>query len=316
LAKDLKAAGASVWMDKLDIRPGQLWERKVEEALSRSSRMLVVISPASLNSSNVMAEAAFAIDEGKEVIPVIYRDCKIPFRLRPFQYADFRGDYAEALQELLTSLERGATDGSSGETLASEEKHEPGEPNGHLTLLMPNEVAEQAEEQQRKDTEDTRRLEYEEQAQCPVTEVVRGLEEQKLPAATEKVRQDVQRARAEQPRKKAGERAQRQVDEAGRQAPREKARAAEENRVRQEYKANEAAEERPTDRQGGDLRIASEGSRFVAEESTNREQEDDDAAGRVEWQNWEARRRLLVGVVLVGFFFFLAWLLFVGKFGG
>jgi hypothetical protein len=51
-----------------------------------------------------MAEAAFAIDEGKKVIPVLYRDCKIPLRLRPFQYVDFRGNYDEALQTLLDSM--------------------------------------------------------------------------------------------------------------------------------------------------------------------------------------------------------------------
>jgi hypothetical protein len=104
VAKDLKAKGAKVWMDKLDIRPGQRWELEVETALNGCSRMLVILSPASVGSSNVLAEAAFAIDEGKEVIPVLYLDCKTPFRLRPFQYADFRTSYDEGLQELLATL--------------------------------------------------------------------------------------------------------------------------------------------------------------------------------------------------------------------
>src|SRR5215469_17879089 len=104
LAKDLKTKGAKVWMDKLDIRAGQRWELEVETALNGCSRMLVILSPASVGSSNVLAEAAFAIDEGKEVIPVLHRECKIPFRLRPFQYADFRTSYDEGLQELLATL--------------------------------------------------------------------------------------------------------------------------------------------------------------------------------------------------------------------
>jgi tetratricopeptide (TPR) repeat protein len=104
LAKDLKKAGAPIWMDKLDIRGGQLWERVVEEALTNSPRVLVILSPASVASQNVMAEAAFAIDEGKKVIPVLYRDCKIPLRLRPFQYVDFRDSYDDALQTLLDSM--------------------------------------------------------------------------------------------------------------------------------------------------------------------------------------------------------------------
>ncbi len=104
VAKDLKKNGAAIWMDKLDIRGGQLWERVVEEALTNSPTVLVILSPASVASENVMAEAAFAIDEGKKVIPVLYRDCKIPLRLRPFQYVDFRGNYDEALQTLLDSM--------------------------------------------------------------------------------------------------------------------------------------------------------------------------------------------------------------------
>ena len=104
LAKDLKKAGANVWMDKLDIRPGQHWERKVEEALGSCPRVLVILSPSSVNSANVMAEVSFALEEGKEVVPVLYRECKIPFRLRPVQYVDFRNTYAEAFDELLGSM--------------------------------------------------------------------------------------------------------------------------------------------------------------------------------------------------------------------
>ncbi len=104
LAKDLKAKGASVWMDKIDIRPGQRWEAEIETAVDGCSRMLVILSPAAIASSNVLAEASLALDEGKSVIPVLYRECRVPFRLRPFQYADFRSDYSVGLEELLATL--------------------------------------------------------------------------------------------------------------------------------------------------------------------------------------------------------------------
>ncbi len=111
LAKDLKKAGASVWMDKLDVRPGQPFRQRIEEALTNCPRLLVILSPASANSAEVMAEVDFALDEHKQVIPVLYRDCKIPYRLRPIQYVDFRGDYVEALAELLSSMEVEPTTG-------------------------------------------------------------------------------------------------------------------------------------------------------------------------------------------------------------
>ncbi len=101
LARELKAAGARVWMDQLDIEPGARWVLSVEEAMSGAARMLVVLSPASVASANVANEYLFALEESKRVIPVLYRDCKVPFQLRPFQYADFRTDFVAGLASLL-----------------------------------------------------------------------------------------------------------------------------------------------------------------------------------------------------------------------
>jgi hypothetical protein len=109
LAGDLKAAGASVWLDQLDIIPGQRWDRAVEAALANCMRMLVILSPASVNSINVMDEVSFALEEEKTVIPVIHKDCTIPFRLRRVQYVDFRHDYARGLKELVRTLAAGQT---------------------------------------------------------------------------------------------------------------------------------------------------------------------------------------------------------------
>ncbi len=53
---------------------------------------------------NVEDEVAFALEEHKTVIPVLYRDCKVPFQLRPFQNLDFRTDYPRGLKTLLKTL--------------------------------------------------------------------------------------------------------------------------------------------------------------------------------------------------------------------
>lgn len=49
-------------------------------------------------------KVAFALEEHKTVIPVLYRECKVPFQLRPFQYVDLRTDYARGLKTLLKVL--------------------------------------------------------------------------------------------------------------------------------------------------------------------------------------------------------------------
>jgi TonB family protein len=111
LAGDLKAAGADVWLDQLDIIPGQRWDRAVEDTLTNCPRMVVILSPASVTSTNVMDEVSFALEEEKTVIPVIYRDCAIPFRLRRVQHVDFSKDYARGCQELLKTLAIGQSAG-------------------------------------------------------------------------------------------------------------------------------------------------------------------------------------------------------------
>lgn len=104
LAEDLKAAGANVWMDQLDIEPGEPWDRSVEEAVTKSPRMLVILSPVSVTSDNVRDEVSFALSRQKRVIPVLYRDCDIPFRLARLQHIDFRTDYERGLKTLIRVL--------------------------------------------------------------------------------------------------------------------------------------------------------------------------------------------------------------------
>ncbi|MBV8673386.1 MAG: toll/interleukin-1 receptor domain-containing protein [Acidobacteriaceae bacterium] len=104
LAEDLKAGGANVWLDQLDIEPGTPWDRAVEDALQQSPCVLVVLSDVSVQSDNVRDEMSFALGRQKKVIPVLYRDCDVPFRLARLQYVDFRADYSRGLKMLLKVL--------------------------------------------------------------------------------------------------------------------------------------------------------------------------------------------------------------------
>ena len=105
LAKDLKLAGLDVWLDQLDIQTGDRWDDKVEAALESCKVFMIVLSPESLQSQNVKDEIGFAIDAGKEILPVKIKSGEIPFRLRRFQYVDFsRQSYAESLKEIKSLL--------------------------------------------------------------------------------------------------------------------------------------------------------------------------------------------------------------------
>src|SRR5262245_59867695 len=79
LAKELRAAGANLWLDQLDIVGGQRWDSAVEEALKICQGLIVVLSPESLASNNVMDEVSYALEKGKMVLPIVFRPCDIPF---------------------------------------------------------------------------------------------------------------------------------------------------------------------------------------------------------------------------------------------
>ena len=110
VANDLKAAKAMVWMDQLELIPGDRWDRAVQDALQKASIVVVILSPEAVSSDNVLDEVSFALDEKKTVVPVLYRDCTVPLRLRRLHYVDFRTRYGDQLQHLLTRLGAAAQD--------------------------------------------------------------------------------------------------------------------------------------------------------------------------------------------------------------
>lgn len=104
LCQDLRASGASIWLDKLDIHPGEEWDQAIERGLSECGLMLVVLSPKSVTSQNVLDEIGYALSREKTIIPVLYRDCEVPYRLNRLEYVDFRTEYDERLKYLLLTI--------------------------------------------------------------------------------------------------------------------------------------------------------------------------------------------------------------------
>src|SRR5262249_22111175 len=104
LASDLRSAGISLWVDQLDIAPGERWDSAVENAMKAAPVLLVVLSPASVASHNVMDEAAFALESNKKVVPVLHPRCAIPFRIQRLQYVDLTATYDGGIAQLISAL--------------------------------------------------------------------------------------------------------------------------------------------------------------------------------------------------------------------
>ncbi|MEQ9325332.1 MAG: toll/interleukin-1 receptor domain-containing protein, partial [Polyangiaceae bacterium] len=104
LAKDLRSAGLKIWIDQLDIQPGANWDDEIESALAVTETTLAILSPAAAASNHVKNEILYALDDGDQVVPVLYQPCQVPLVLKRLHYVDFTSAYDTALAELVGRL--------------------------------------------------------------------------------------------------------------------------------------------------------------------------------------------------------------------
>ncbi len=104
LAKDLQTTAATIWLDQLNIEAGENWDNAVQKALAGCGIFVVILTPAAVASENVLDEVAYALDNKKQVLPILQQACDRPFRLSRKQYIDFTGDYDTGLKQLFKAL--------------------------------------------------------------------------------------------------------------------------------------------------------------------------------------------------------------------
>jgi hypothetical protein len=109
LAEELTRTGLRVWLDQWEIRVGDSIVRKINEGISTSDYLVVVLSKASVNSPWVQEELSSGIlrtiqSQGAFILPLVVEDCEIPPLLAHRRYADFRKDKYVGLSELLEAI--------------------------------------------------------------------------------------------------------------------------------------------------------------------------------------------------------------------
>lgn len=109
LAVQLVAHKAKVWLDRWELHVGDSLIRRIQDAISGASALLVVLSKASVKSEWCKKElSAGLVRELEErrvvVLPVLKENCEIPLFLRDKLYADFRHNFDEGLRTILESV--------------------------------------------------------------------------------------------------------------------------------------------------------------------------------------------------------------------
>jgi len=111
LARDLRAAGATVWIDEGELGIGDSLLRKISKAIDDTDFLGVLLSDNSVRSEWVFREVEVALNRefiGRtiRVLPLVVGDCEIPPFLRGKVYADFRNPaaYQKELGKVLDRL--------------------------------------------------------------------------------------------------------------------------------------------------------------------------------------------------------------------
>lgn len=106
LAEALRDQGIRIWIDQLDIRPSEHWDRAIERAVRDSRGIVVLLSPRSVASDNVADEISFAIDNGRTVLPVMIEACGLPLRIARMQVIDATCNFPKVVQQCVAELRR------------------------------------------------------------------------------------------------------------------------------------------------------------------------------------------------------------------
>lgn len=92
LAVDLKNAGVNLWMDRLDINPGDDWRKSLTDGIDSSVAVLAVLSSAFVRSQYCQRELGRADRMGHPIVPILLTplaDEEWPFEIERQQFIDF-----------------------------------------------------------------------------------------------------------------------------------------------------------------------------------------------------------------------------------
>ena len=107
LVGTLAEAGYEAWIDR-EIPGGELWKKRVVEAIEGAHAFLILLSPSSVASDNVRKELDVADSRKKLILPLVIAPMKVPpemeYSLAGLQRIDFASDANAGQKHLLNAM--------------------------------------------------------------------------------------------------------------------------------------------------------------------------------------------------------------------
>jgi hypothetical protein len=111
LNEALKSAGIKTWLDEEQIQPGEIWQDKLEAAISSIRSCLVIVGNSGLGPWQDVERRAFInefANRACKIIPVLVgnpnRPPELPLFLRQFMWTDLRNNDAREIARLIAGL--------------------------------------------------------------------------------------------------------------------------------------------------------------------------------------------------------------------
>lgn len=115
LKECLLANNIETWLDEDQLDLGDSLMSKLQLALNESTHLLIILSPSSINSDWVQFELKKALVNTRtglinKIIPIKYRDCKVPDELQDLIYADLSNEVVLPVENKIQFISDGFED--------------------------------------------------------------------------------------------------------------------------------------------------------------------------------------------------------------
>jgi len=121
----LSGDGFNVWVDRKEIKGGDLWHEEIVEAVDNAYAFVLMLSPDSAASENVRKEVDLAEGANREFVPVLLAPVKLPAKLRyqlaGIQWIEYYHDPETKYAELAEVLRAHQQKWSASQTSATRE---------------------------------------------------------------------------------------------------------------------------------------------------------------------------------------------------
>ena len=104
----LEQDGFNVWIDREEIKAGELWHETIVQAIDNADAFVLMLSPASSTSDNVRREVDLAEGANKRLIPVFLAPFNLPacllYQLAGIEWIEYYRDPEAKYSELVEAL--------------------------------------------------------------------------------------------------------------------------------------------------------------------------------------------------------------------